>query len=164
MNTEKELDIEKEKENREKRELHSWKKCKIYGLTAYKAQPDEVIIRYSREKLLSKKLSSLKFKFRNKQTKIPLFKKYGEDNAYIFLIEDYPCTSLDRVKTRIIYWNIKLMKDPIAFRAEVDNLGKIQTEIALKPEDIKTCECGLIYEKSKKKRHLISKAHLENMK
>lgn len=138
-----------------------FKQSKIYGLSAYDAKPDEVIIRYSVCKLLSKRFADLKSRYKKGDFNFPLFEKYGVENCYIFLIEDYPCTSLDRVKTRIIYWELKLRKDPISFRKEIDNVRLVEN----KEIELEECkECKGKYKKGEYKRHLISKFHKNEKK
>lgn len=136
--------------------MEKFKRCKIYGLSAFDASPDEVIIRYTVSNLLSKRFAALRATYLKGELQVPLFDKYGVENCYIFLIEDYPCTGLDRVKTRMIFWELKLRKDPVSFRKEIDDTRLIED----KGINLEECrECKGKYKEGEYKRHLISKFH-----
>jgi hypothetical protein len=91
------------------------------------------------------------FKRGAKLTSCQILTKYGIDNCRLELIEEYPCASHNELRER----EAEIIKNTTCVNKKIPNRSRQEWD------EKKDCECGGKYYASYKKKHKVTKRHID---
>lgn len=119
-----------------RQKMTDYSKGKIYKIVVNNTEDEyRPYIGSTTKEYLSQRFTFHKANYKSKKKSLYtsaylLFDKYGIENCNIILIENYPCTTKDELRSRERYWfdnieNCNKIK-PIRTETEIENYGKIR--------------------------------------